>query len=103
MVLKVNLDIIWHNSQKNGEKLVKSSKLSLKVYNLLLDKKKPLKPDEIANLLEITLRSARYAVNRLYEQKIVSKIPDLEDLRTSYYVLNKIPLKNNNQTVNLEA
>ena len=64
------------------------SKLSEKVYNLLLEQNRSLKTDDIAFHLGITKRSARYAVNLLFDTKNIIKVPDLEDLRTSYYVLN---------------
>ena len=62
----------------------KGSRLSDKVYNLLVEKIKPLKADDIAFHLGISKRSARYAVNLLFDAKNIIKIPDLEDLRTSY-------------------
>ena len=65
----------------------KGSKLSEKVYKLLVEKNKPLKTDDIAFHLGISKRSARYAVNLLFDSKNIMKIPDLQDLRTFYYML----------------
>ncbi len=69
----------------------KQSKLSLKVLNLLQANadNKPMKPEEISVLLDMNQRSVRYALNILYDHQLVDKIPDMEDLRTSYYFLKK--------------
>ena len=69
-----------------GEIVPNDSKLSEKVYNLLVDKNKPLKTDDIAIFLGISKRSARYAVNLLFDTKNIIKIPNLQDLRTFYYI-----------------
>ncbi|MHA2365136.1 MAG: hypothetical protein ACXAC7_14350 [Candidatus Hodarchaeales archaeon] len=63
----------------------KTSKLSLKVYKSLVNNGGPMKPDQIASILEINTRSVRYALNILHTKKLVSKLPDMEDLRTNYY------------------
>ena len=68
----------------------KQSKLSLKVLDVLqTNSKKMMKPEEISVLLEMNQRSVRYALNILYDHQLVDKVPDMEDLRTSYYFLNK--------------
>lgn len=69
----------------------KQSKLSLKVLNVLTANadNKPMKPEEISVLLDMNQRSVRYALNILYDHQLVDKIPDMEDLRTSYYFLKK--------------
>ena len=77
----------WKN--ENGAiSPIQVTKLSEKVYKLLVEKNKPLKTDDIAFHLGISKRSARYAVNLLFDAKNIIKIPDLQDLRTSYYILN---------------
>ena len=68
-------------------KISKLSKLSEKVYKLLVEKNQPLKTDDIALLLGISKRSARYALNLLFDTTNIMKIPDLHDLRTFYYML----------------
>lgn len=68
----------------------KQSKLSLKVLSILqANTSKPMKPEEISLLLSMNQRSVRYALNILYDHNVVDKIPDMEDLRTSYYFLKK--------------
>ena len=69
----------------------KQSKLSLKVLGVLQANvdNKPMKPEEISVLLDMNQRSVRYALNILYDHQLVDKIPDMEDLRTSYYFLKK--------------
>ena len=73
-----------------SEKLPRDSKISEKVYNLFIEKRKPLNTDDIAILLGISKRSVRYAVNLLYDAKIVIKMPNLDDLRTSCYMLKPV-------------
>jgi len=69
----------------------KQSKSSLKVLGVLQANvdNKPMKPEEISVLLDMNQRSVRYALNILYDHQLVDKIPDMEDLRTSYYFLKK--------------
>lgn len=68
----------------------KNSKISRKVLNVLQDHiEKPMKPDELSDILNMKQRSVRYALNILYDHDLVNKIPDMEDLRTSYYLINK--------------
>lgn len=68
----------------------KQSKLSLKVLSVLQSNtSKPMKPEEISIMLSMNQRSVRYALNILYDHNVVEKIPDMEDLRTSYYFLKK--------------
>ena len=68
----------------------KQSKLSLKVLDILQSNtSKPMKPEEISVLLDMNQRSVRYALNILYDHQLVDKVPDMEDLRTSYYFLKK--------------
>ena len=68
----------------------KQSKLSLKVLSVLQEHtSKPMKPEEISILLSMNQRSVRYALNIQYDHNVVEKIPDMEDLRTSYYFLKK--------------
>ena len=68
----------------------KQSKLSLKVLGVLQNADyKPMKPEDISVLLDMNQRSVRYALNILYDHQLVDKIPDMEDLRTSYYFLKK--------------
>ena len=79
---------IKHWEKENGAiSPIQVLKLSEKVYKLLVEKNRPLKTDDIAFHLGISTRSARYAVNLLYDTKNIIKIPDLQDLRTSYYIL----------------
>ncbi len=84
-------------------KLRKTSKLSKKVFNILVEKDKPMKPDEIALLLGIGQRSTRYAVNLLLEQGSIGAYPDLYDLRSNYYFIKKSSLQGHSQTINIEA
>lgn len=68
----------------------KQSKLSLKVLSILQTNiSRPMKPEEISVLLDMNQRSVRYALNILYDHHLVDKVPDMEDLRTSYYFLKK--------------
>lgn len=63
----------------------KSSKLSVKVLTALQESEKPLKPEDLSNILNINQRSVRYALNILHDKNLVIKIPDMSDLRTNYY------------------
>ena len=68
----------------------KHSKISRKVLNALQDHtEKPMKPDELSDILKMNQRSVRYALNILYNHDLVNKMPDMEDLRTSYYRINE--------------
>ena len=68
----------------------KRSKLSLKVLHALQDQtEKPMKPEELSSLLDMNQRSVRYALNILIDHDLVNRYPDMQDLRTSYYKLNK--------------
>lgn len=72
------------------KKVRKTSELLKKVYNILLEKDKPMKPDEIALVLGVGKRSTRYAVNLLVEQGSLGTYPDLDDLRTKFYFIKKL-------------
>ena len=63
----------------------KSSKLSIKVLTALLENNKPMKPEDLSNVLNINQRSIRYALNILHERNLVIKVPDMTDLRTNFY------------------
>ena len=67
----------------------KSSKLSVKVLTALQESRKPMKPEQLSQVLNINQRSIRYALNILFEKNLVTKIPDMNDLRTNYYTLSK--------------
>lgn len=67
----------------------KSSKLSVKVLKALQENTKPLKPEDLSNILDLNQRSVRYALNILYDKELVEKIPDMNDLRTNFYVIKK--------------
>lgn len=67
----------------------KSSKLSVKVLKALQENTKPLKPEDLSNILNLNQRSVRYALNILYDKELVEKIPDMNDLRTNFYVIKK--------------
>jgi len=78
----------------------KRSKLSLKVLHTLQDHtEKPMKPVDISSLLDMNQRSVRYALNILYDHDLVIKVPDMDDLRTSYYAINKSLPKEDYQEV----
>lgn len=52
--------------------------------NVLQDHtEKPMKPEEISNILDMNQRSVRYALNILYNHDLVNKVPNMDDLRTS--------------------
>ena len=44
-----------------------------------------LKPGEIRNYTSLSNRTIRYALKILVDDAIISRVPDLNDLRTHYY------------------
>ena len=68
----------------------KKSNLTVNILQIMEQSNKAqFKPEEISSILGIDSRSARYALNLLHEDKLVQKIPDMEDLRSYYYFLRK--------------
>lgn len=65
----------------------KLTRLATKVLNALVETNEPVKPNELVTMLDMNLRSVRYALKLLQEADIVGRQPDLGDLRTYYYYI----------------
>lgn len=67
----------------NNPKITRLGKI---VLNEIVQKNGPVKQQDIMSSLGITLRSVRYALKLLQDAELVEKQPDLQDLRSSYYI-----------------
>ncbi len=57
-----------------------------KIYDVIRSEKK-VKPLKIVDITQLSPRSVRHALKKLENKDIVSKEPDLTDLRSSFYFL----------------
>ncbi len=60
-------------------------RLSSKVLEIINKRNKPVKAFQIAQLLNIDQRSARYALKVLVDAELINKYFDLKDVRTHYF------------------
>ena len=60
----------------------------------LKNENRPVKPDELGKKLGLKLRSVRYGLKLLLNEKIVIRQPDLIDLRSYYYSAKELELNN---------
>lgn len=72
----------------NGMVLKGTPKSVKTIFNLIKKSSKPLKVNELLELSNLTDRTIRLALNRLYDLKLVVKIPNLNDLRSHFLILS---------------
>ena len=74
----------------------KLTKLTKKVLSAVNESKHPLRPSDLQSILgnDMKIRSIRYALQVLEEQDLITRQPDLMDLR-SFYIS---PKKNQKST-----
>ena len=60
-----------------------------KIYNTLRTEKK-CKPSDLVSITSLSPRSVRHALKKLIDKELVSKIPDLYDLRSFYYYIESL-------------
>lgn len=78
-----NQSLIESNGTVSGFK-VQLPKSAREVLNILRTNG-ALKPGEIRNHTSLSNRTIRYALKILVDDAIISRVPDLNDLRTHYY------------------
>lgn len=61
---------------------------SARVIFELLQHEGSLKPDSISQKTLLSARTVRYALKKLMEKNLISRNPDLNDLRSHYYFLS---------------
>jgi len=72
----------------SAENLLKGAPKSVqKIFDLLKKSNRPLKVNELQEQTKLTDRTIRLALNRLYELKLVVKIPNLSDLRSHFLII----------------
>lgn len=76
------------SSIKTENLLVGTPKSVRKVFDLLKKSNRPLKVNEIQELSNLTDRTIRLALNTLYKLNLVSKVPNLEDLRSHFLIIS---------------
>ena len=69
-----------------GSRLIGPEK---QIYDVI-KKEKRIKPLNIAEKTSLSPRSVRHALKKLEERDIISKMPDLSDLRSSYYFISDV-------------
>ena len=70
-------------------KRIKSPKLlgvEKKIYDVIRSEKR-VKPLKIVDMTNLSPRSVRHALKKLENRDLISKTPDLSDLRSSFYSL----------------
>ena len=70
-------------------KRIKSPKLlgvEKKIYDVIRSEKRE-KPLKIVDMTNLSPRSVRHALKKLENRDLISKTPDLSDLRSSFYSL----------------
>ena len=65
------------------------TKLLKRVFNAVNESKQPLRPIDLQNILNLKIRSIRYAVSVLEDRDLVVRSPDLADIRTFYVSPNR--------------
>jgi transcription initiation factor IIE alpha subunit len=87
-----------HKFVKNGEKSMKTDKNLTLVAKIVLkgleNEDKPVKPEDLVKKLGIKLRSVRYGLKLLLNEKIIIRQPDLIDLRSYYYTTKELSMRN---------
>ena len=58
------------------------------IFNLIEKADKPLRVNDLQKLSNLTDRTIRLALNRLYKLNLVIKIPNLQDLRSHFLTLS---------------
>ncbi len=85
IVTKMNFkEINHHDLEEKVEKLPRSARL---IYEYLA-KAHLAKPKDLIENMDIPARTIRHALKRLVDEGLVLKIPDFNDLRSSYYKIN---------------
>ena len=64
--------------------MVRTSKSVNQIYKLLAEQG-PLTPKKISQNIDFSSRQVYYSLKKLIKSKKVKKIPNLNDLRQSYY------------------
>ena len=71
--------------QKTDKELSHSSRVASLILEYLEMSSKPLKMGELMKKTGLSLRSIRYGLRILLNSNKVTKLADLQDLRSSYY------------------
>ena len=79
------INYLQHNAELLLEGVPKSVK---KVFKIIKKAGKPLRVTEISRLAEVTPRTIRLALSRLYTLNLVVKVADLTDLRSHFLQIN---------------
>ena len=58
------------------------------IFSLIKKSEKPLRVNDLQELSNLTDRTIRLALNRLYKLKLVIKIPNLQDLRSHFLTIS---------------
>ena len=66
---------------------VQLSPSALEVYNILLTKRKKMEKNEILAQTRYSTRSFYYAIHQLKTQNLIQIIPDIEDMRKTFYAI----------------
>lgn len=76
-------------SNVKAENLLRGTPKSVqKVFDLLKKSNKPLKVNELQELTKLTDRTIRLALCKLYDLKLVVKVPNLQDLRSHFLIIS---------------
>lgn len=71
-----------------AEEMLKGAPRSVRVvFEVIKKSKSPIKPGDLVIMTKLTDRTIRSALTRLYNLKLVVKVPDLTDLRSHYLKL----------------
>ncbi len=74
-----------HELEEKVEKLPRSARL---IYDYLA-RTQLAKPKDLIENMDIPARTIRHALKRLVDEGLVIKIPDFNDLRSSFYKINE--------------
>ena len=58
------------------------------IFSLIKKSEKPLRVNDLQELSNLTDRTIRLALNRLYKLNLVIKIPNLQDLRSHFLTIS---------------
>ncbi|OLS20323.1 MAG: hypothetical protein HeimC3_41160 [Candidatus Heimdallarchaeota archaeon LC_3] len=82
----------------NEENVLKITKMAKNIYKGLLNEVKPIIAQELAEKLNLNIRSVRYGLRILIDQKKVFKYSNFKDMRkTLYCVLDNFSSVSNNE------
>ena len=58
------------------------------IFSLIKKSEKPLRVNDLQELSNLTDRTIRLALNRLYKLNLVIKVPNLQDLRSHFLTIS---------------